>query len=205
MPFAKWTMMSVVALATMAGGVLPAPAQDAPADHAQAQAWCVNQNQKRESLDRQIAGCTSLIEGGKESADNIAIAFSNRGNAYRLKGELDRAIAGLRSGDQAQSEIWRRSSSIAARPTTPKASMTAPSATTTRRSSSTGDRSVAFNNRGFAYFNLGQHDRAIVDFDEAIRLSPRIRRRDHQPRQCLPRQRPDQIAPSRISTQAHRA
>ena len=31
---------------------------------------------------------------------------------------------------------------------------------------------IAYNNRGFAYDNLGQHERAIEDYDETIRLDP---------------------------------
>jgi len=44
--------------------------------------------------DRQIRGCTQVIERGKkESRKNRAIAYFNRGVAYRKKGEVDRAIA----------------------------------------------------------------------------------------------------------------
>ena len=37
---------------------------------------------------------------------------------------------------------------------------------------SESSKPIAFNNRGLAYYNKGQHDRAIADFDEAIRLRP---------------------------------
>ena len=42
------------------------------------------------------------------------------------------------------------------------------------QSGSLADRSLApaFNNRGIAYADKGQHDRAIQDFDQAIRLDP---------------------------------
>ena len=44
--------------------------------------------------DRQIRGCTSVIERGKrESRKNRAIAYNNRGLAYSKKGDDDRAIA----------------------------------------------------------------------------------------------------------------
>ena len=35
-------------------------------------------------------------------------------------------------------------------------------------------QAVAFNNRGYAYSRKGQYDRAIADFDQAIRLDPEI-------------------------------
>ena len=45
-------------------------------------------------LDRQIRGCTQVIERGeKETRENRAIAYFNRGLAYGKKGEVDRAIA----------------------------------------------------------------------------------------------------------------
>ncbi len=44
--------------------------------------------------DRRIRGCTLVIERGKrESRENRSFAYTNRGNAYDDKGEVDRAIA----------------------------------------------------------------------------------------------------------------
>jgi lipoprotein NlpI len=43
--------------------------------------------------DRNIAGCTRIIQGRGETAKNRAIAYYNRGVAYHDKGDLDRAIA----------------------------------------------------------------------------------------------------------------
>src|ERR1019366_9290602 len=40
-----------------------------------------------------IAGCTALIEPGREAADNQATVFDNRGLAYTDKGDYERAIA----------------------------------------------------------------------------------------------------------------
>ena len=34
------------------------------------------------------------------------------------------------------------------------------------------NRAISYNNRGLAYFHKGTYDRAIEDFDEAIRLDP---------------------------------
>ena len=39
---------------------------------------------------------------------------------------------------------------------------------------STNNRASAYNSRGIAYFSKGENDRAIRDFDEAIRLRPKI-------------------------------
>lgn len=37
---------------------------------------------------------------------------------------------------------------------------------------SKGELAIAFSNRGLAYERLGKHRRAIVDYDQAVRLSP---------------------------------
>jgi len=52
--------------------------------------WC---NDATPDLDLQIKGCTSLIESGQWSGKYLAFAYNNRGNAYKVKGDFDRAIA----------------------------------------------------------------------------------------------------------------
>ena len=42
--------------------------------------------------DQSIAGCTTIITSGRESNENLAIAYYNRGLAYNSKGQYDRAI-----------------------------------------------------------------------------------------------------------------
>ena len=62
---------------------------------------------------------------------------------------------------------------IAAKPTRVRASTTAPSRITARRSASTRNICAAYNNRGAVYFYKGDTDRAIKEYDEAIRLGPK--------------------------------
>ena len=45
-----------------------------------------------------------------------------------------------------------------------------------RRSGSIPSDAIAFNNRGIAYHDKGDNDRAIADYDEAIRLDPKFAR-----------------------------
>src|SRR5262245_12933106 len=45
------------------------------------------------SPDLQIAGCTAVLQSPRETAVNRALAYYNRGVAYRSKGDQDRAIA----------------------------------------------------------------------------------------------------------------
>ena len=47
----------------------------------------------RSSPERQIAGCTALIDVPHETTRLLAIAHNNRGNAFAEKGDYDYAIA----------------------------------------------------------------------------------------------------------------
>jgi tetratricopeptide (TPR) repeat protein len=75
--------------ALVASAMLPGGA--ASAQQSQAWTWCVNK--EKASLDLQISGCTTVIQSGKETKKNLSIAFNNRGNGYRDKGDNDRAVA----------------------------------------------------------------------------------------------------------------
>jgi tetratricopeptide (TPR) repeat protein len=44
------------------------------------------------SPDVVIGACTAIIQSGQESTEDLARAFSNRGDAYNNKREYDRAI-----------------------------------------------------------------------------------------------------------------
>src|SRR5262249_8980100 len=48
---------------------------------------------ERSTPDARISSCTALIELGAKTPRSRAIAYNNRGNAYNVKGEYDRAIA----------------------------------------------------------------------------------------------------------------
>jgi hypothetical protein len=50
------------------------------------------------SDDERIAGCTTVIEAGKESGHDLAVAYCNRGLALTGKRQLDEARKGYRRG-----------------------------------------------------------------------------------------------------------
>ena len=52
--------------------------------------WCSGKNAA--TADQQIGGCTALIQTGKFTGKTLALIFSNRGAAYKTKGQYDRAI-----------------------------------------------------------------------------------------------------------------
>src|SRR4029077_9871625 len=43
-------------------------------------------------VDTVIDGCTAIIQSGQEAHEKLATAFDNRGVAYRLKGDYERAL-----------------------------------------------------------------------------------------------------------------
>ena len=67
-------------------------ASPAGAQNSQNWQWCVNKD-NRFSLDLAINGCTTVIQAGRETQKNLAIAFYDRGNAYEDKHDDAHAIA----------------------------------------------------------------------------------------------------------------
>jgi tetratricopeptide (TPR) repeat protein len=79
----------VVAMGMIGGGLaLAAPAGAQPARQIR---WCNGDDHATPAM--QISGCTALIQSGKSSRRDLAIAFTNRGSAYDDQGDEDRAIA----------------------------------------------------------------------------------------------------------------
>src|SRR5262249_47736673 len=59
----------------------------ASAQTPQERRWC--DGEEAATADQRIAGCSAVI---KAQGDKLAEAFNNRGIAYRLKGDYDRAL-----------------------------------------------------------------------------------------------------------------
>src|SRR5580658_4212721 len=56
------------------------------------QDWAHCLGQDLSSADFPIQGCTAVIQAGRQMLDQLATAYNNRGVAYRIKGEYDKAI-----------------------------------------------------------------------------------------------------------------
>ncbi len=52
--------------------------------------WCDGEDAA--TADQRITGCSAVIRAGRDRSEKLAEAFNNRGLAYRLKGDLERAI-----------------------------------------------------------------------------------------------------------------
>ena len=158
-------MIGQVVLAVL---FLAAWSQTAEADFTQEIQRC---DSGRNHPDIRIVACTRNIQSGRFTGQNLAVAFTNRGLAYKSKGQWDKAIADF-------SEAIRLKPDFA-------------TAFNSRGNSYYGkghfDRAIedydkaielnpdlveAFTNRGNVYRKKGQFDRAIKDYDKAIELKP---------------------------------
>jgi lipoprotein NlpI len=123
------------------------------------------------SPDFALQSCTAAIQDGKLSQANLATTYNNRGDAYIVKGEYDRAIKdydqaihllpdyalafknrGIAYGTKGQYDLAIEDFGQAIL--------------------LKSDDAGAFNSRGIAYGMKGDYDRAIQNFDQAILLQP---------------------------------
>ena len=140
--------------------VSPAAAQQSPA-----QTWCYGNDS---ADDQTIAGCTRVIQSGRENQRDLASAYFNRGLAYGHKGDFDRAI---RDFDQAIKINPNYVEALYCRGLT---------YSLCDRAIQDYDEAIKLNpdyvkaisNRGNAYLAKRQYDRAIQDYDQAIKLDP---------------------------------
>jgi lipoprotein NlpI len=155
----------LVALAVLGSVATVANAQPAPNWQ-----WCANEDNKV-SPDLAINGCTAIIQSGKESRKNLAIAFYDRGVAFESKKDHDRAIADynqaleLNSGYAiayvARGNAWSNKGDLdRALADYDKAIRLDPKA------------EAPYNNRARVWRGKGNLDKAIADLTVAIRLDP---------------------------------
>src|SRR5919199_4796448 len=121
--------------------------------------------------DRSIAGCTAVLTNGDEAAQVRAVTFYNRGNAYRYKGDTERAIADYSEAIRLKPDyalaFYNRGDAYANKSRYDDAIADFSEAIRLQP-----DDASAFNSRGIACAIKGESDLAIADFSEAIRLKP---------------------------------
>jgi len=121
--------------------------------------------------DIRIVACTRNIQSGRFIGENLAVAFTNRGLAYKSKGQWDRAIADFSEAIRLQPDFvtafnnrgniyYGQGQFDRAIEDYDKAIRLNP------------ELAEAFSNRGNVYRKKGQFDRAIEDYDKAIHLKP---------------------------------
>lgn len=162
--------LGIVATAVLIASLLP------PASFAQRPQDMVRCEGKESAStpDMTIRGCTALIQSGDFSSETLARTFPNRAHAYRVKGDLDRAI-------QDFTEAIRRN---------PQDATTIEGRANAYLKKRDFDRAIrdyddvirldprrrglyrTFHDRATAYLEKRDFDRAIADYDHAIRSNP---------------------------------
>ena len=121
--------------------------------------------------DIRIVACTRNINSGRFTGQNLAIAFTNRGLAYKRKGLWNKAIAdydeAIRLKPDLAETFINRGTAYYYKGQFDRAIRDYGEAIRLKP-----DLAQAFSNRGNVYRKKGQFDRAIEDYDEAIRLKP---------------------------------
>jgi tetratricopeptide (TPR) repeat protein len=148
----------------------PAQNENKPADpKSQAWNWCAGKDGASDDL--KIGSCTNVIQSGKESPQDLAVAFYNRGVAYFAKNDLEKSIAdydqSIRLAPELPPAYNNRGFIYLVQKNHAQAIQDFDEAI--KRN---GKYVVAFINRGQAYYRSNQIDRAIEDYDQAIKLEP---------------------------------
>ncbi len=164
----RGNMIRIPALAGLAGLFLVAWTPTAQADFTQDIRRC--DCPSTDPVIRIIA-CTRNIQSGRFTGQNLAVAFTNRGLAYKRKDQADRALADFSEAIRLRPDFVNafnnRGNVYYAKGQLDRAIKDFDEAIRLKP-----DLAEAFSNRGNVYRKKGQFDRAIKDYDKAIRLTP---------------------------------
>lgn len=119
-----------------------------------------------------IAACTKMINSGIWKGHNQAINYFNRGNAYREKGDQDRAIADYTQAvglDPKYASAFNNRGDAYSK----KGDQDRAVADYTRAIGLDPKKTNAYYNRGNAYRTKGDYELAIADYTQAISLDPK--------------------------------
>jgi lipoprotein NlpI len=134
--------------------------------------WALCTGKPDVERNRQITACTSLIESGKESRQDQAVAHHNRGLAYAVKGDLDRAIAdfteAIRLDPKDALAYNDRGAAYAV-----KGDFDRAIADYSEAIRLDPKAVLAYKNRGGVYLYSGALPKALADFNQASELDPK--------------------------------
>jgi len=121
-------------------------------------------------LELRIRGCTRFIQSGAKGT-NIAVAYVNRGVAYNLNNNTDRAIMDFSKAIEVKPDFslayYNRGVAFA------ESGILDRAITDFDKAIQFGPEDPdAYDSRGFVYVDLRDFGRAIADFDKAIELDP---------------------------------
>jgi tetratricopeptide (TPR) repeat protein len=120
------------------------------------------------SVAQRIDGCSAVIKGGRDKGDKLAEAFNNRGIGYRLKGDLDRAVADYNQAIKLNSKLAAAFSNRG---------VVYDRKGDYDRAIQDYDQAIKLNptpdayfNRGNAYLGKSQYASAIDDYNQALKM-----------------------------------
>jgi tetratricopeptide (TPR) repeat protein len=120
------------------------------------------------SVAQRIDACSAVIKAGRDKGDKLAEAFNNRGGAYRLKGDYDRAIAdyaqAIKLNAKFAAAFVNRGVAYDKKGDYDRAIQDYDQAIKLKPSTE------AYFNRGNAYLGKSQYASAIDDYNQAIKL-----------------------------------
>jgi tetratricopeptide (TPR) repeat protein len=118
-----------------------------------------------------IVGCSALIQANKETKDGLATVYMNRGTAYSVGGDYDRAIQdynqSLQLNPNDADAYYNRGYAYGAKGQDEQALNDFDQALKLKP-----DHALVFQIRGNIYLRQGDYPRALHDFDELVRLAP---------------------------------
>ncbi len=124
-------------------------------------------------IDARIAACTRILDSGRrESSNNRAVAYNNRGLGTFGKGDADRAIRDFDAAIQLKPNdpiiFYNRGLTYYDKADYDRAIRDYEEAI-----SLNPKYSAAYNARGNVYFAKGEYDKAIAGYEDAIRVFPK--------------------------------
>jgi len=157
---AKHLSSVVIALVLTASGAFAQTAQE--------RQWCESENEA--TVDQRIDGCSAVIKAGREKGDKLAEVFNNRGVAYRLKGDSERAISdygqAIRLNAKFAAAYNNRGVAYDHRGDYERALADYEQALKLKPSAE------GYFNRGNAHLAKRDYDHSIDDYNQAIKLKP---------------------------------
>jgi tetratricopeptide (TPR) repeat protein len=124
-------------------------------------------------VDVVTEACTAEIQAGQDGPQKLATAFNNRGVAYRLKGEYDRALQdyeqAIRLNPGNANAYNNRGIVYRIKGEFGRAIADYDEAIWLKN----GDFPAAYYNRALAYADKGEYEQSLRDFDVVLRFNPR--------------------------------
>jgi tetratricopeptide (TPR) repeat protein len=161
MPF---DLTRTLASAVLLIGLLEAGA--APAQAQQERRWC--EGEDGASIAQRIDACSAALKAARDKGERLAELYTYRGLAYRLKGDLDRALQDYNQAIKLDGKLapayTNRGVAFDRKGEYDRALQDYEQAIKLKPSPET------YLDRGNAYLAKGQYDHAIDDFNQALKL-----------------------------------